>query len=237
MRPTVRIKLVGEKSLFEARSNHWSTFWVRSGWAVPGENAVALWPVAGGSPSTVLPEGVTWKTLRHFLQTRRVWIFSLGARPAAPQAGHSISNIGIALLESPKHRPRIGRCAFIPISLRPFPPLAKGGLGGVVPARPVTRSSHALSLSPFASLSRGEKNRSRFPRRPHHPPLPPLRKGGKGIARSRRHSIARNKNTRLEIVLPALSTPTFRRPSTSQPIPGTRNWRIGWSGWWLTGRC
>ena len=25
--------------------------------------------------------------------------------------------------------------------------------------------------------------------------------------------------------------------STSQPIPGSRNWRIGWSGWWLTGRC
>src|SRR5271157_1602803 len=178
MRPTVRIKLVGEKSLFEARSNHWSTFWVRSGWAVPGENAVALWPVAGGSPSTVLPEGVTWKTLRHFLQTRRVWIFSLGARPAAPQAGHSISNIGIALLESPKHRPRIGRCAFIPISLRPFPPLAKGGLGGVVPARPVTRSSHALSLSVLSHPSR-EAGRIVFALQGSRitPPTPPSQGG------------------------------------------------------------
>src|SRR5208283_5384079 len=107
-------------------------------------------------------------------------------------------------------------CAFIPISLRPFPPLAKGGLGGVVPARPVTRSSHALSLSPFASLSRGEKNRSRFPRLPHHPPLPPLRKGGKGIARSRRHSIARNKNTRLETVPPARSRPTLQHASSAR---------------------
>src|SRR5208337_418597 len=42
----------------------------------------------------------------------------------------------------------------IPISLRPFPPLAKGGLGGVVPARPVTRSSHALSLSVLLHPSR-----------------------------------------------------------------------------------
>jgi hypothetical protein len=45
-------------------------------------------------------------------------------------------------------------CAFIPISLRRFPPLAKGGLGGVVPARPVTRSSHALSLSVLSHPSR-----------------------------------------------------------------------------------
>ncbi|MGA2700899.1 MAG: hypothetical protein ABSH35_07360 [Isosphaeraceae bacterium] len=39
-----------------------------------------------------------------------------------------------------------------------------------------------------------------------------LRKGGKGIARSRRHSIARNKNTRLETVPPARSTPTSHQP-------------------------
>ena len=45
-------------------------------------------------------------------------------------------------------------CAFIPISLRPFPPLAKGGLGGVVPARPVTRSFHVLSLSVLSHPSR-----------------------------------------------------------------------------------
>src|SRR5271157_1834121 len=39
--------------------------------------------------------------------------------------------------------------------------------------------------------------------------------GGKGIARSRRHSIARNKNTHLEIVPPARSTPTFHPPTQS----------------------
>ncbi len=45
-------------------------------------------------------------------------------------------------------------------------------------------------------------------------PFPPPSQGGKGIARSRRHSIARNKNTRLEIVPPTQSTPTFfHRPS------------------------
>src|SRR5208337_506723 len=32
----------------------------------------------------------------------------------------------------------------------------------------------------FASLSRGEKNRFRFPRLPHHPPCPPFARGGKG---------------------------------------------------------
>src|SRR5208283_4935085 len=70
-------------------------------------------------------------------------------------------------------------CAFIPISLRPFPPLAKGGLGGGGPGT----TSHkvfpcSLPLSPFASLSRNEKNRSRFPRLPHHPPPPPPSQGG-----------------------------------------------------------
>src|SRR5208337_5672229 len=53
--------------------------------------------------------------------------------------------------------------------------VAKGGLGGVVPARPVTRSSHALSLSVLSHpSSRGEKSRFRFPRLPHHPPCPPF---------------------------------------------------------------
>src|SRR5208337_4089139 len=61
-------------------------------------------------------------------------------------------------------------------------------------------------------LARREESFS-LSKAPASPPLPPLCKGGKGIARSRRHSIARNKNTRLEIVPPALSTPTFHRPS------------------------
>src|SRR5271157_6137019 len=72
-------------------------------------------------------------------------------------------------------------CAFIPISLRTFPPLAKGGLGGAGPGT----TSHkvfpcSLPLSPFASLSRGQKNRFRFPRLSHHPPCPPFARGGKG---------------------------------------------------------
>src|SRR5208282_4431204 len=32
----------------------------------------------------------------------------------------------------------------------------------------------------FPSLSRGEKNRFRFPRLPPHPPCPPFARGGKG---------------------------------------------------------
>ncbi len=100
----------------------------------------------------------------------------------------------------------------------PFSPPCEGGVRGGGPGT----TSHkvfprSLPLSPFASLSRGENNRFRFPRLPHHPPCPPLRKGGKGIARWRRHSIARNKNTRLEIVPPAQSTPTFHRPTVALP--------------------
>jgi hypothetical protein len=44
-------------------------------------------------------------------------------------------------------------------------------------------------------------------------PWPSLCKGGKRIGRSRRRSIARNKNTRLETVPPVRSTPTFHRPT------------------------
>src|SRR5271157_1987326 len=103
-------------------------------------------------------------------------------------------------------------CAFIPISLRPSPPLAKGGLGGVVPARPVTRSSHALSLSVLSHPSREARRivldfqGSRIT-----PPAPPSQGGERD--RSRRHSIPRNRNTCLEIAPPALSTLTFHRPS------------------------
>src|SRR5208337_1677916 len=77
-------------------------------------------------------------------------------------------------------------CAFIPISLRPFPPLAKGGLGGVVLARPVTRSSHALSLSVLSHPSR-EARRIVFDCQGFRttPPAPPFARGGKGsVARA-----------------------------------------------------
>ncbi len=45
-------------------------------------------------------------------------------------------------------------------------------------------------------------------------------RGGEGIARSRRHSIARNKSTRLRIVPAALSTSTFHRPRAGDRAPG-----------------
>src|SRR5271157_6392286 len=68
-------------------------------------------------------------------------------------------------------------------------------------------------LSPSQSfripLARREQSFS-ISKAPASPPLPPLRKGGKGIARWRRHSIARNKNTRLDTVPPARSRPTLQ---------------------------
>src|SRR5208283_5018730 len=68
-----------------------------------------------------------------------------------------------------------------PISLRRFPPLAKGGQGGVVPARPVTRSSHAFSLS-VLSHSSLKARRIVFDFRGSRitPPDPPFARGGKG---------------------------------------------------------
>ncbi len=79
-------------------------------------------------------------------------------------------------------------------------------LGGVVPARSGTSSSDALSLG-FRPA----------------PPRPPLRKGGKGICRFRRHSIARNKNTCLETVRPVRSIPTLHRPRRT--LAGRDAWR------------
>ncbi len=104
-------------------------------------------------------------------------------------------------------------CAFMPISLRPFPPLAKGGQGGWFRHdRSQDLPMLFLSQSFRIPLARREESFS-LSKAPASPPLPPLRKGGKGIARSRRHSIARNKTMRLETVSPARSTPTFHHPS------------------------
>src|SRR5208337_2867466 len=63
-----------------------------------------------------------------------------------------------------------------------FPPLRRGGRGGGYGTTSHTRFPRSLLLSPFASLSRGEKNWSRPSRIPHHPPYPPFARGGKGIA-------------------------------------------------------
>src|SRR5271157_4763164 len=80
---------------------------------------------------------------------------------------------------------------FHPDFVAPFSPPCEGGRrlsppceGGVRWGGPGTTSHEVFPcsrpLSPFASLSRGEKNRFRFPRLPHHPPCPPFARGGKG---------------------------------------------------------
>src|SRR5271157_956446 len=70
---------------------------------------------------------------------------------------------------------------FHPDFVAPFSPPCEGGVRGGGPGS----TSHkvfpcSLPLSPFASLSRGGKNRFRFARLPHHPPYPPFARGGKG---------------------------------------------------------
>ena len=59
-----------------------------------------------------------------------------------------------------------------------FPPLRRGGRGGGSGMTSHKVFPCSLPLRPFASRSRGEKNRLRFPRLPHHPPCPPFARGG-----------------------------------------------------------
>ena len=75
---------------------------------------------------------------------------------------------------------------FHPDLVAPFSPPCEGGVRGVVPTRPVTRSSHALSLSVLSHPSR-EARRIVFDFQGSRitPPNPPFARGGKG-------SLARN---------------------------------------------
>src|SRR5271157_4506852 len=76
---------------------------------------------------------------------------------------------------------------FHPGFVAPFSPPCEGGVrGGGSGTTGYKVFPCSLLLSPFASLSRGEKNRFRCPRLPPHPPWPPLRKGGKRMGRSGR---------------------------------------------------
>ncbi len=81
-----------------------------------------------------------------------------------------------------------------PDSAARFPPLRRGGQGGWSP-----RTRNLVCGSRVAETPRNFRlGRDRWlcP----VTPLPPLRKRGKGIARSHRHSIERNKNAGLETV-------------------------------------
>src|SRR5271157_5271656 len=99
-----------------------------------------------------------------------------------------------AVEKSVLHKLRFPPDFVVPSSLRCeggspfFPPLRRGGRRGGPGTTSHRRFPRSLPLSPFASLSRGEKNRSRPSGLPHHPPLPPLRKGGKGAKKRGRES-------------------------------------------------
>src|SRR5271157_924363 len=94
---------------------------------------------------------------------------------------------------------------FHPGFAAPFSPPCEGGLRGGGPGTTSHKVfPHSLPLSPFASLSRGEKNRFRFPRLPHHPPYPPFARGGFNgapFARGGKGSLARD-------VVPSRATKT-----------------------------
>ena len=71
-------------------------------------------------------------------------------------------------------------CAFMPISWRPFPPLAKGGQGGWF-RHDQSQGLPMLSPSQSFRIPRARREESfSLSKAPASPPLPPLRKGGKG---------------------------------------------------------
>jgi hypothetical protein len=133
----------------------------------------------------------------------------------------------------------------------PFPPLLRGGQGGWSWHNQITRRSEGL-LPPASSRRLEAVSKSdqapgkqggetgfemvadpgwiRTGKAIHgvrgvrpHPPWPPLCKGGKGIGRSRRSSIARNKYTRLETVPQVRSNRTFRPARGRLFRPGHRS--------------
>jgi hypothetical protein len=65
-----------------------------------------------------------------------------------------------------------------PISTRVFPPLAKGGLGGVVPAKPAPRSRFGAAGPVDLPLMRASIEGAAFAL--STPPNPPFARGGKG---------------------------------------------------------
>jgi hypothetical protein len=77
-------------------------------------------------------------------------------------------------------------CAIIPISLRVFPPLAKGGSGGVVSARSIAGSAMGgwtgLSERVRASERRPEASKTSALADAVTPLGPPFARGGKGGA-------------------------------------------------------
>ena len=83
----------------------------------------------------------------------------------------------------------------IPVSVAQFPPLVKGGSGGVVPAEPGPGTRFRGGWTRRGHPPKGRVRR--FGRRcwlcPVHPPNSSFARGGKGIARSRRHSIGATK--------------------------------------------
>ena len=134
-----------------------------------------------------------------------------GRSRAAESEGCVISRIGASGWAGEKlvlHKLR-----FHPDFVAPFSPPCEGGVRGGWSRHDQSQGLPMLSPSQSFRIPLARREVS-FPisKAPASPPLPPLRKGGKGIARSRRRSIARNKNTRLETVPPARSTPTFHRP-------------------------
>ena len=85
----------------------------------------------------------------------------------------------------------------------------------------------SLPLSSFASRSRGEKNRFRFPRLPHHPPCPPFARGGKG---SLARDVIPSRATKTRVSKPSLQvavhTPKANVQCTTldgKPLKSVRN--------------
>jgi hypothetical protein len=82
------------------------------------------------------------------------------------------------------------------------------------------KSLKALGLPPL----RAGKG-TRIPTLVPHPPSPPLRKGGKGIAGPLRPSVWRNKNSRLQTSRATRPTAAFHQPTPGPPFSRGGRWR------------
>jgi hypothetical protein len=111
---------------------------------------------------------------------------------------------------------------FHPDFVAPFSPPCEGGVGGVVPARPVTRSSHALSLSVLSHPSR-EARRTVFDFQGSRitPPAPPSQGGERDRSLATSFHRAPQKHTSRN--RPSSSVNTNFSPAQDQPADGAEN--------------
>ena len=102
----------------------------------------------------------------------------------------------------------VARERILPHASDPFPPLAKGGSGGVVPAKP--EPGTRFWGGGARREGQGPPLRSRVLVMPCSPPLPPLRKGG-----TRNETGMNSRPVQDELLIAPVSAPPAPHPARS----------------------